>query len=966
MRSGTTISHYLLGDLIGQGGMGEVYQATDTRLDRQVALKFLAARYVSDPEAKERFIREAKSASALDHPNICTIHDIGETEQGELYIVMALYEGETLDRRLRDETFTVERTVHIVRQVAEALKRAHAGGIIHRDVKPANTMVSDDDAVRLLDFGVAKLQAVDSLTQTGVSLGTSGYMSPEQAVGDPVSPASDVWSLGVMAYEMLAGRRPFDGDNALATVHQIVSVEPRHLAEARSDIPAPLTEVVHRALAKKPTDRFANAAEFLLALDAGAAGLARAPSGAGSGFRSRRFVVPAAVAVIAATITTVLLFPGPAAVTGPGEASRDVIAVLPFAVTGAPELNYLSEGLVTLVGGRLDGAGPLRTIDPRAVLGRTELEPGQGIEPARGAALAMELGAGRFVTGELVGLPGRVSLSARIHEVGPAADEYPLVTLQGSADSLAALVDQLATGLLANSLSGANARIQRGAAQSSGSPEAVKEFLRGEQFHRRGQFDSASAAYNRALGYDSAFALAHLMKSMNNAYTYETDDYMAAVNAMRFSDGLPERDRSLIEAFRDQQSGRITEAEQGYLAHLKRWPDEVKALLMLGMLYRRANPRWGRPIEQARPFFQGVLEHEPENVPALHNLAQMDAGSRLYDSLPARAAVLRQVAPGSEWAIDVQTMTAFALGDTVEIERLVESFPEQSLLLRLYAVYNAMRFSPDPGDAVRLLARQESGRLNTDTGLPRSAAWDVWNAELVAADLVPVDDALMEQVLENLLAVDPEDRLRNPFEPLHDIFSVEVATLERDFTAAKLLARLGRVEEAWAIQRRLAAHPPYLAFESLNQDAPGALAADLYVLQGDRQRALEVLRGLPFQLPMTAGALSVTAGSHARHLRAELELELGDPEVARYLYAGLVEGFSPPDKLFLANAYDRLGQIAEAAGRTEDAVYYYDRFVRAWTDADSQLQPRRTAVEARLDALRGVAVSATGASAQGG
>jgi tetratricopeptide (TPR) repeat protein len=174
------------------------------------------------------------------------------------------------------------------------------------------------------------------------------------------------------------------------------------------------------------------------------------------------------------------------------------------------------------------------------------------------------------------------------------------------------------------------------------------------------------------------------------------------------------------------------------------------------------------------------------------------------------------------------------------------------------------------------------------------------------------------------------------------------------------------VEEAWAIQRRLAAHPPYLAFESLNQDAPGALAADLYVLQGDRQRALEVLRGLPFQLPMTAGALSVTAGSHARHLRAELELELGDPEVARYLYAGLVEGFSPPDKLFLANAYDRLGQIAEAAGRTEDAVYYYDRFVRAWTDADSQLQPRRTAVEARLDALRGVAVSATGASAQGG
>jgi len=235
---------------------------------------------------------------------------------------------------------------------------------------------------------------------------------------------------------------------------------------------------------------------------------------------------------------------------------------------------------------------------------------------------------------------------------------------------------------------------------------------------------------------------------------------------------------------------------------------------------------------------------------------------------------------------------------------------------------------------------------------PTSDVWQVWTGELIVADLVPVDRALTERVLTRLQAVDPVDRLRNPFEPLHDVFSVELVTIERDFTAAKLLARLGRMDEAWAIQRRIAEHPPLLAFESMVEDVSGALAADLYVLEGDRARALDVLRSLPFQLPLTARSLSVSTGSHARYLRAELELEMGDLEAARYLFAGLVESFAPPDKIFLANAYERLGQIHERAGRTADAVFYYDRFVNAWANADAELQERRSAVQARLDALR--------------
>ncbi len=993
MRTGTNISHYKVGDLIGRGGMGEVYRAVDTRLDRPVALKFLAARFVSDPEAKERFIREAKAASALDHPNICTIHDIGETEEGDLFIVMALYEGDTLERRLEKESFSVERTVYIIRQVAEGLKRAHAGGIVHRDIKPANIAVSEGDAVRLLDFGVAKLQAAESLTQTGTSIGTAVYMSPEQAVGDPVTPASDIWSLGVMAYQMLSGELPFKGEQPLATLHQILSTEPEEIDDLRSEVPRPLAETIHRALAKSARDRFADAAEFLDTLNAamseGSAVPDLRPQPLG---RNARLGVVLVATAIVVTLGTVFFTQGRQVETVVSEDTRDVIAILPFGVSGAPELAYLSEGLMDLIGGRLDGAGSLRTVDPRAVVSRTAQETNRVMDAVWGAELARDLGAGRFVTGQLVGLGDRVSLSARLHETGSGPDEQPLVTVEGSADSLFVLVDELATNLLQNSLSGANARIQSSAAQSSGSIQATKEFLRGEQFHRRGQFDSASTAYNRALAFDSTFALAHLMKSMNNFNTYDTDDYVAAENALRFSEGLPERDRSLIQAFLDHQGGRLEAAEQRYVAHLKRYPDEVKALLMLGRLYQYSNPRWARPAEQSRPFYERVLELEPENVPSLHNLARLDAGSRHFDSLPARAATLQRVAPGSEWAVDVETMAAFALGDSAAIRDLVETFPEQSLLVRLYAVYNALRFSAEPQDADRLMARQQTGTLNADTGLPdgvtvdtdlsmvlavmsdlvggrheevrafltdpgrsRSPTWDIWDAELVVSDLVPVDSTILKEVLGRVVDVAPGERLRTVFEPLHDIFTPAVAALERDVNVAKLLGRLGRFDEAWEIQRRLADLPPFRAFESLHIDAPSALAADLHYLEGDFQQALEVLRSLPFQLPSTAGSLSITTGSHARHLRAELELELGDPEAARFLFAGLVEGFSPPDKIFLTNAYERLGQIHEAEGRTEDAVYYCEKLVRAWADADAPLFERRETVQARLDALRTVA-----------
>jgi serine/threonine protein kinase len=203
--AGTLISRYRILGLAGIGGMGVVYRAEDTLLERPVALKFLPPMLVPNPRAKKRFLNEARAASALDHPNICTIYEVGETAEGQLYIAMACYDGETLKRRLERGPLEAAEALHIALQVARGLSKAHRKGIVHRDIKPANLMITADGIVKILDFGIAKLPEQDP---TVPLLGTPAYMSPEQSIGREVDPRSDVWSLGAVLREMLAVRTP--------------------------------------------------------------------------------------------------------------------------------------------------------------------------------------------------------------------------------------------------------------------------------------------------------------------------------------------------------------------------------------------------------------------------------------------------------------------------------------------------------------------------------------------------------------------------------------------------------------------------------------------------------------------------------------------------------------------------------------------------------------------------------------
>jgi dienelactone hydrolase len=257
---GATISHFRILEKLGEGGMGVVYKAHDTRLDRPVALKFLPPDLTRDPEARERFIHEAKAASALRHPNICTIHDIDETEDHQLFICMDLYEGETLKKKIERGPLPIDEAVGLAMQVARGLAKAHEAGMVHRDIKPANIMVTKDGEAKIVDFGLAKLAGRTRLTKTGTTVGTVAYMSPEQALGQDADQRTDIWSLGVVLYEMLTGQLPFKGDYEQAIIYLIINGEPEPIRKVNPAVPPELGQIVNRTLQKNPGSRYQTAA----------------------------------------------------------------------------------------------------------------------------------------------------------------------------------------------------------------------------------------------------------------------------------------------------------------------------------------------------------------------------------------------------------------------------------------------------------------------------------------------------------------------------------------------------------------------------------------------------------------------------------------------------------------------------------------------------------------------------------
>ena len=262
---GQTISHYKILSKLGQGGMGVVYKATDTSLERTVALKFLAPHLLEDDVHKARFVQEAKAAAALDHPNICTIHEIDEAD-GKAFLAMAYLDGSTVSEKVKERPLKLDEALDIALQAGEGLQAAHEKGIVHRDVKSSNLMLTKDGRVQIMDFGLAYLADRTRLTKSETVLGTPGYMSPEQAQRQPLDRRTDIWSLGVVVYEMVTGRLPFEGEREQAVLYAITNEEPEPITALRARVPLELDRIVGKAMAKSPEERYPHIDDMLVDL----------------------------------------------------------------------------------------------------------------------------------------------------------------------------------------------------------------------------------------------------------------------------------------------------------------------------------------------------------------------------------------------------------------------------------------------------------------------------------------------------------------------------------------------------------------------------------------------------------------------------------------------------------------------------------------------------------------------------
>ncbi len=261
LSQGTMVGHYRIIEKIGAGGMGEVFLAEDTKLDRKVALKFLPSQIAQDADVRTRFTREAKAVAKLDHPNIVTIHEVGEFN-GRPFFAMQYIKGKTLQHFCSEETLSVGKIVNLILQIAEGLSKAHAVGITHRDIKSANIIVDQELRLKILDFGLATVQGGDALTKAGSTLGTVAYMSPEQAKGSKVDHRSDLFSLGIVMYELMTGRTPFKRTNDTGTMHAIINENPEPLERYKSDVPPELQRIVTKCLTKNVNERYQSAADL--------------------------------------------------------------------------------------------------------------------------------------------------------------------------------------------------------------------------------------------------------------------------------------------------------------------------------------------------------------------------------------------------------------------------------------------------------------------------------------------------------------------------------------------------------------------------------------------------------------------------------------------------------------------------------------------------------------------------------
>jgi len=661
---GERIGNYQIEDLVGAGGMGVVYRARDLRLDRTVALKFLPHDWSVGEREKERFLQEAKAASALDHANVGVIHGLEETGDGQLFIVMAYYEGETLAKRIRTGPLSVGPALDIAMQMARGLAEAHAKNIIHRDIKPSNVILTSQGVAKIVDFGLARVVTSASMTQSGGVSGSAGYMSPEQALGQPVDQRTDIWALGVVLSEMLTGRHPFERDSMASAMLAVVSQPPAQM----EGVPLSIQRVIYRALAKEPEGRYQDCREMLADLevlksteegptqavsakDLKAYVERASASGAGAAKRPSRLGWVAA-AVLAAALVAGVLFRDRVSGLFAGEPERHV-AVLPFDNIGNNPANEpLAQGLMESLTSRLsnlDVGQQSLWVVPASVVRRRKVD-----DPT---VALHEIGATLVVKGSIERDARGVRLTLNLINTKTLRQEGS-VQLEDRGGDLATLQDE-AVSRLARMM---RIMITPEMLRNTGGkvvPAAYEDYLKAlgyiQRYDKPGNLDLAISTLEGAVKTDPSFALGYAQLGEAYRLKYRVDQNPKWVDeavancqrALGLNDRLPviyvtlgrihdakgnhdlalqefqhalqlnprDADALLGVAHAYESAGRIAEAEAAFQKAAALRPDYWDGYNSLGVFYVRQ-----RRYQDAEAQYRHVLELTPDNAQVYSNL----------------------------------------------------------------------------------------------------------------------------------------------------------------------------------------------------------------------------------------------------------------------------------------------------------------------------------------------------------
>lgn len=665
---GQTISHYRILEKLGEGGMGVVYIAEDTKLDRKVALKFLPSHLCQDEASRTRFTREAKAAAKLDHSNIVPVYEVGEF-QGCPFFAMAYIEGKSLREAIKEGKLTVSEAIELTIQICEGLNEAHNMGVVHRDIKPGNIIIDRKNKARLLDFGLATVMGEKKLTKTGSTLGTVGYMSPEQVKGEKADHRSDLFSVGVLLYEMITGRLPFEAEHEAAIHYNIVNEVPEPLARYKSGLTGELQQIVDKALAKDPSLRYQHADGML-------ADLKRLKVESGPAKKGRfGWWVAAGIALIVVTYFGLKLLEDDSGAER--STSRIMLAVLPFENLGSLEDEYFADGITDEITSRVAGLSGL------GVIARTSILQYKGTTK-RISEIGEELGVDYILEGTIrwdkSGEVEKVRITPQLIRV---SDETHLWVdnIQRELSQIFEVQEEIAKSI-AGALNVALITGDREALtyRPTDNMDAYDYYLRAKNFCDHHNLLAAIDLLDKATKLDSTFALAFALKSQlhsNFAFTQELGASkhtrparLAYQRAFEIQPDLAEahlaRGTYLNFIERDYSSAleEFKLARQGHA-------DEAQVLYEISVVLMRQG-KWHEAIAMDRQ----VIKLDPRSMRTWHPTIQANCFVHQYDE--ALEAVEREIslAPDKAGPYAVKAQIQICMG--ADIDRIQQTLSEWS------------------------------------------------------------------------------------------------------------------------------------------------------------------------------------------------------------------------------------------------------------------------------------------------